>query len=86
MKCSEIRLRQVKLQLRADFSPQAHNKLVELLDAAGIEREMESFSSDPKPALTNLKVQQSPTHLSTADFHALGLQIYEKGTVHNAER
>ena len=36
---------------------QAHNKLVELLDAAGIEREMESFSSDPKPALTNLKVK-----------------------------
>ncbi len=35
---------------------QSHNKLVELLDAADIERATESFSWDPKPALTNLKV------------------------------
>ena len=35
---------------------QSHNKLVELLDSADIERATESFSWDPKPALTNLKV------------------------------
>ena len=36
---------------------QAHNKLADFLDSSGIIRETESFSSDPKPALTNLKVK-----------------------------
>ena len=36
---------------------QAHNKLADFLDSSGIIRETESFSSDPKPALTNLKVE-----------------------------
>jgi len=36
-----------------------HNKLLELLDSGGFHRETESFSTDPRSALQNIKVNSS---------------------------
>ena len=37
---------------------QAHQQLLDMLDSEGFDRVTESFSTDPEPALTNLKVSE----------------------------